>query len=211
MLLSPRLHRTFTASSSGLHVACTSRRGFRFDFVFSLQALLAGAAFLQGFLGFCAGSSILDYLIKSGWVRESIYRMHTKTRYFQATWYCGTVVCHTPCVLWSKFREQATHTMLVFRGCSSVAQSLRAAAVYYFEVYSRLYLRSQESRGSRFAPLIGTLMLTVPGMRNGTLLFLSYTVVGVFTSRPQDCGISGREHVNSCKPVVQRTPQKNIR
>lgn len=43
--------------------------------------MLAGAAFLQGFLDFCAGCFIFEYLLKSGLVSKSVYRMHIYTRY----------------------------------------------------------------------------------------------------------------------------------
>lgn len=45
-----------------------------------LLAVLAGTMFLQGFLNFCAGSFVLDYMMKWGLVSKSVYRVHIKTR-----------------------------------------------------------------------------------------------------------------------------------
>lgn len=42
--------------------------------------MLAGAAFLQGFLDFCAGCFIFEYLLKWGLISKSVYRMHVNTR-----------------------------------------------------------------------------------------------------------------------------------
>lgn len=65
-----------------------SRRSFRFSFVsLLLQAMLAGAAFLQGFLDFCAGCFIFEYLLKWGLISKSVYRMHVNTRCLSGTWY----------------------------------------------------------------------------------------------------------------------------
>lgn len=58
---------------------------------FAEQAMLAGAAFLQGFLNFCAGCFVLEYLIKWGLVSKGLYRMHIKTRYVRASWYVTTL------------------------------------------------------------------------------------------------------------------------
>ena len=44
------------------------------------QAILAMAAFLQGFLNFCAGCFVFGYLMKFGLVSEAVYRMHVNTR-----------------------------------------------------------------------------------------------------------------------------------
>lgn len=38
------------------------------------------AAFLQGFLNFCAGCFVFGYLMKFGLVSEAVYRMHVNTR-----------------------------------------------------------------------------------------------------------------------------------
>lgn len=46
-----------------------------------LQAMLAGAAFLQGFFDFCAGCVIFEYLLKWGLISKSVYRMHINTRW----------------------------------------------------------------------------------------------------------------------------------
>lgn len=51
----------------------------RARFVFS-QGILAIAAFLQGFLNFCAGCVVFGYLMKLGLVSEAVYRMHVNTR-----------------------------------------------------------------------------------------------------------------------------------
>lgn len=45
------------------------------------QAMLAGANFLQGFVDFCLGCFIFEYLIKFGLVSKAVYRMHVNTRY----------------------------------------------------------------------------------------------------------------------------------
>ena len=44
------------------------------------QAILAMAAFLQGFFNFCAGCVVFGYLMELGLVSESVYRMHVNTR-----------------------------------------------------------------------------------------------------------------------------------
>jgi len=49
--------------------------------VVSCQVVLAIAAFLQGFVNFCAGCFVFGYLMKFGLVREAIYRMHVNTRW----------------------------------------------------------------------------------------------------------------------------------
>lgn len=51
-----------------------------FLLLFPVQAVLAGTMFLQGFLNFCAGSFVLDYMMKWGLVSKSVYRVHIKTR-----------------------------------------------------------------------------------------------------------------------------------
>lgn len=59
----------------------TLRPGFScFLAFFPVQAVLAGTMFLQGFLNFCAGSFVLDYMMKWGLVSKSVYRVHIKTR-----------------------------------------------------------------------------------------------------------------------------------
>ncbi|CAM9698463.1 unnamed protein product, partial [Hapterophycus canaliculatus] len=44
-----------------------------------MLAILAIAAFLQGFLNFCAGCFVFGYLMKFGLVSQAVYRMHVNT------------------------------------------------------------------------------------------------------------------------------------
>eukprot|EP00903_Cladosiphon_okamuranus_P016395 g15119.t1 len=45
-----------------------------------MLAILAMAAFLQGFLNFCAGCVVFGYLMKFGLVSEAVFRMHVNSR-----------------------------------------------------------------------------------------------------------------------------------
>lgn len=48
---------------------------------FVLQAMLAAATFLQGFVNFCAGCFIFGYLVQFGLVSKAVFRMHVNTRW----------------------------------------------------------------------------------------------------------------------------------
>jgi len=45
-----------------------------------LQAVLAVAAFLQGFMNFCAGCFVFGYLMKFSLVSQAVFRLHVNTR-----------------------------------------------------------------------------------------------------------------------------------
>lgn len=49
-------------------------------FMSLVQAMLACATFLQGFLNFCAGCFIFGYLVQFGLVSKAVFRMHVNTR-----------------------------------------------------------------------------------------------------------------------------------